>query len=483
MLSIFLASLMFGWVFVIAGCGLGSGTPAGAVVGRKDAYDYSPSVIQIGNNVQFWWCGQAHNPNDSSQNTDTILYESINQSTGSVYGPIVVLGETPGAWDSAYTCNPKVVKGHFVNPLRDGQTYSYAMYYVGTASLDGVNNSIGVAFCNDGIHWRKNPEPVIVSISQAGYGPAQPAVFNSDHNASVWLFYEDSSAPANHHEEAVSTDGVHFVTRGVLTTNGLDPGNPGASWGDMAYDPITRYWYAAFNLPSRLQSTTGDLLEHGSYGLQLYRIPEDSLLTGATPWEQLKTIDTNLTGYELNFLAGFLRDPYGDVNVGSYPTIQLFTSVSNPPPSWDAPSSWAGSSGRMAKWDISSATWVPHSPLLAFNRYRNKSTHEVTTGWIDPQGGFLIESTLGHLYEAPQEGATVAFYGCKSGTKDYFVSLDSTCEGQRILGVNGYGYSQSTPSLNQVAIYRCHMGPGHFVSKDPKCEGSEPQGLLGYILP
>ena len=37
---------------------------------------------------------------------------------------------------------------------------------------------------------------------------------------------------------------------------------------------------------------------------------------------------------------------------------------------------------------------------------------------------FSLQSTLGHLYESPQQGATVAFYGCKSGETDYFVSLD-----------------------------------------------------------
>ena len=41
------------------------------------------------------------------------------------------------------------------------------------------------------------------------------------------------------------------------------------------------------------------------------------------------------------------------------------------------------------------------------------------------QGRFPLESTLGHLYQSPQQGATVPFYGCKGGSMDYFVSLDS----------------------------------------------------------
>ena len=46
-----------------------------------------------------------------------------------------------------------------------------------------------------------------------------------------------------HHVEAISSDGVHFTTSGTLTTNGLDAGSQ--TWGDMAYDPQTGYWYAA----------------------------------------------------------------------------------------------------------------------------------------------------------------------------------------------------------------------------------------------
>ncbi len=56
--------------------------------------------------------------------SDTIQYESIDLSNQAHYGPVPVLGETPCAWDSVYTCNPKVVRGSFANPLGDGKTYT-----------------------------------------------------------------------------------------------------------------------------------------------------------------------------------------------------------------------------------------------------------------------------------------------------------------------------------------------------------------------
>jgi hypothetical protein len=128
--------------------------------------------------------------------------------------------------------------------------------------------------------------------------------------------------------------------------------------------------------------------------------------------------------------------------------------------------------------------WVPDlSAAIPFNRYFNGSVHEVTTGWISPDGGFQLQELLGHLYANPLHGATVPFYGCKGGLKDYFVSLDIGCEGQRILGKDGYGYAQPVSGLNLVALYRCGTGHDHFVSRDPKCEGKTTDELLGYVVP
>jgi hypothetical protein len=249
----------------------------------------------------------------------------------------------------------------------------------------------------------------------------------------------------------------------------------------MAYEPQTGYWYALYNSPFRDPSTTGGVTERGQYGVKLYRIPDSSLLTGATPWELLATVDTNRTGYEANFIAGFGRDMYGNLLPG--PAIQLFTSISNPPPPWDASPAAAGFSAGIPHWSISLFPWTTNQPLIALNRYFNQTTHEVTTGWVDPSGGFTLQSTLGNLYQGPQQGAKLPFYGCKNGATDYFVSLDSVCEGARVLGTDGYAYSGPVSGLNLVALYRCRTAQDHFVSTDPKCEGQTTELLLGYVLP
>src|SRR5277367_4941459 len=97
--------LALGLGLCVSGCGVSfDPLPAGSVVGRNALYDYSPSVIQSGNLQQVWWCGQDQNTNVGMQFTDTIQYESIDLASGARNGPMEVLAETPGAWDSVYTC-------------------------------------------------------------------------------------------------------------------------------------------------------------------------------------------------------------------------------------------------------------------------------------------------------------------------------------------------------------------------------------------
>jgi hypothetical protein len=464
---------MLGLILGAIGCGENSG--------RSNRYNYSPSVIQSGETRQIWWCGQAVNPTNPAQDSDTIQYQSINLQTNKTVGPLTVLAETAGAWDSAYTCNPKTIKGTFTNPLGDGTTYQYALYYVGTQDVRGNGNGIGVAFSNDGVHWNKYPQPVIPATSFVDYGVGQPAIYNSDGRSGIRMFYEDNT-PTQHHVAAISTDGVHFTVQGTLTTAGIDPDSLLGGWGDMAYDPTSGYWYAVFNRPLRQAGTTDGISEIGQLGIELYKIPDDSLFTGDTPWQELHTFDTNLTTAESNFLAGFVRDQFGNLNVGEYPTLRMYLSASNPPPPWNASPQEAAESQIPPNWIIESLTWVPNHPLMALNRYANSTSHVVTTGWVNP-AEFKLQELLGHVYESPQQGATVPFYACKNGSTDFFVSLDHNCEGERMLGKNGYAYSHPVAGLNLIPLYRCSTKTDHFVSKDAKCEGSTTDELLGYVLP
>jgi hypothetical protein len=161
----------------------------------------------------------------------------------------------------------------------------------------------------------------------------------------------------------------------------------------------------------------------------------------------------------------------------------MYTSISNPPPPWNAAPADAVATAIFGNWDLALVSVVPDPPLKALNRYFNQTVHEVTTGWIDPNGGFSLQSTLGHLYPNPQQGATVPFYSCKAGSTAYFVSLDVSCEGALLRGNEGYGYSKPVAGLNLVTLYACTTSTDDFVSNDAGCEGHTTVQLLGYALP
>jgi hypothetical protein len=311
----------------------------------------------------------------------------------------------------------------------------------------------------------------------------QPSLYNADQKSAITMFYEDTDQ-GEHHVEAVSTDGIHFTVQGTLTTNGLDPDDPLATWGDVSYDSVKSEWYALYCRPVRAPSTTGNVVERGQYGVELYKIPKDSLLTGTSPWQQLFIMDTNATGYEANFIAGFVHDPYGNINVAAYPEVDFYASVSYPAPSWDATPADAGTSARVSTWILLPMQWDPATDvLLPFTQYFNGTQHEVTSGWISSGGGFREEQVFGHIYANPLHGATVPIYGCKAGQVGYFVSLDPACEGQRILGKDGYAYAKPVSGLNLVPIYRCSAGQDHFVSTTPSCGGQSMDEFLGYLAP
>jgi hypothetical protein len=75
-----------------------------------------------------------------------------------------------------------------------------------------------------------------------------------------------------------------------------------------------------------------------------------------------------------------------------------------------------------------------------------------------------------------------AIYGCLARGGDYFLSLDSGCEGQAGLGREGYAYTVPPTSEETVAVYRCVVpGNHHFASNDPNCEGQRTEGRLGFL--
>lgn len=458
-------SLLSVGLFVPVSAHASTSVPHDGGIGAGGRYDYSPTVLEEGNLRTYWWC--------AASPSDTIHQEQVDISTGAVViADHPTLGPSAGSWDSRFTCNPDVVRGIFVNPLGNGATYTYELFYVGFGDPNAANQ-IGVAFSNDGATWHKYPTAIITSAVTGYYGAGQPSVsYVNGVETLVYDWIEAPGAPA--HPVWTSLDGVTWTQQGSATALGLP--SPTPSLGELAYDPLSGFWYGTFNAPFRPSRTTGGVAERGQPGFTLYRTAD--LYAGT--WQELDTIDTSLTGEEANFIAGLLRNPDGSLAVGGSGQVTIFEAGSWPRPLYGDSGAALGNSGGFNQWQIQQDIWTPNSPERLLVRADHPGgLQDVTTGWYDSAFYTSADDTLGYLFEAPTGDATVPLYACKLGSTTYFVSTDSDCMGQYKLGLEGYAYG--APGGGRLPLYRCEIpGTGDFVSHDPGCEGQVTKSLLGY---
>ena len=453
--------------------GHASTTVGGPQEGTTGYYDYTPHGMRTSTTETEIWCGDT-----SSHTVDTILEQQYTLSNWSLKVPErTAFQEGPaGSWDDTFTCNPSnVIQGNFVNVLGDGVTYNYVVYYIGYGSSTKVNQ-IGAAYSVDGLNWHKYPTPVeSYPTSSCGcYGYSQPNAVSI--GGVISLYFEDNpNGTQVFHDVAVSTDGAHFAPFTAVSNTGFST-LVKPNWGSLAYNPANLQYYVLLGEGWRPPSQTGGVQEAGDNGCVIYTSSDPTLGN----WTEIDTIDTNLTGYEVNFLCGFVTDYNGNLSPDLQPSIKILTSASYPRPAYNASPTDLSNSAVFNNWQIMWATYTPGNSWKPLQRVDySPGHHEVTTGWYDSSVYHLENINLGKLAEAPTGSATVPLYGCKFNLTNYFVSLDAGCEGQYKLGVEGYLYS--TPAADRTAIYRCNIpGHDHFVSTDPNCEGQTTEFLLGY---
>lgn len=121
---------------------------------------------------------------------------------------------------------------------------------------------------------------------------------------------------------------------------------------------------------------------------------------------------------------------------------------------------------------------TPYGGLQIARSWNNGHFHVVTTRPTPP--GSHFEGPQGLLATDGAPG-TVSVYSCRNGAADYFLSLQSECEGKSKLGRLGALYSSPPSGIPTLPLYRCLIpSQGHFTSQDPACEGTTTEFLLGY---
>ncbi|HEX5129361.1 MAG TPA: hypothetical protein VFV90_06425 [Usitatibacter sp.] len=143
-----------------------------------------PTVIKEGDVYRMWLSGG--DPSDMSRIKVEIYHAT--SSDGLKWKidpqPVVRVG-APGTWDDLRIETPSVVKV--------GATYH--LYYTGM-NAEGVKNStssVGHATSTDGIHWTKDPVPVVVAQGDSqrwGFrGAGEPGAVYDPRTGTIYLYY------------------------------------------------------------------------------------------------------------------------------------------------------------------------------------------------------------------------------------------------------------------------------------------------------
>ncbi len=151
---------------------------------KRNAYDYTPSIMHDGR-YRMYWCGGVAG--------DHILYSTAASLDGPWDTPKSVLTPTgvPGTFDRTHTCDPSVIRV-------DG---TYYLYYGGLDEGEAKSTQttrLGVATSKDGISWTRSNggAPIVVPVRGISglvnqYGAGQPSVTYVD--GKFYLMFTDTT--------------------------------------------------------------------------------------------------------------------------------------------------------------------------------------------------------------------------------------------------------------------------------------------------
>jgi hypothetical protein len=137
--------------------------------------------------------------------------------------------------------------------------------------------------------------------------------------------------------------------------------------------------------------------------------------------------------------------------------------------------------------DTSSLTWPapaypPSLPLTPYYDTYTQSWWTTVSYTLDERYSYYAYPALGYVYQQQQPG-TRALYDCLTADGQHVLSVQADCQGQRMVGVQGWVYSAPPAGISTTALYSCFTGAhGYVGATDAACNGQMLEGVLGYIL-
>jgi hypothetical protein len=307
-----------------------------APAGRR--YSYAPSAVMDGSHIRIYTCENA----SPGLFRDSIHHVRYSPHSGLLDEQAYELGPgNSGSWDSVHVCDPAIVAGKFAF---GGQSYNYAMFYLGTDRSDNTHNQVGVAFSKslaNGGAWVRHNAPLLTHPADGSWGVGQPSATSVDGNGRLLLFYTRGALGGT----TARVRDINLANMGApqigaakqLTVSGLTAttGTPDILNNfDVIYDTTRDRFFAI--RPRRPMSASQPTFIAPRQ--QLVSIAGASVWNGGGVWRAEGEITPTLTGHPRNHNAGIVRTAHGtlpDPNVITVIyTTSCETSTSCTVPEW-----------------------------------------------------------------------------------------------------------------------------------------------------
>lgn len=300
----------------------------GPILDRANKWDGQPAHLVIGGTHHMWWCSQGPGSKD-------VIYYS--KKTGSLgpggwSTPQQVLDHTQVTWADSFICDPSVIRGSF---SYNGTAYAYALFFTAFVPSSGGENSIGVAFSNNGINWVTHISPVIVpSGNPAFYGAGMSGVaFHPTTGKLMHAYLDTTYSPILRLNE--TTNGLSFTPSPPSATQLHAAGRQGddGQGPDIAYHPGDGHWYAAIK-------------NHDPKGIydgesRVLRSVNPNDLLGA--WQVIGIFNSTVTGKPQNHNPGIGKTANGSLHADAQGWAYVFFAVGQERP---AVGTWQIAQGR-----------------------------------------------------------------------------------------------------------------------------------------
>lgn len=276
-------------------------------------YTYCPVAVKNGNSTTTFYC-----KNGVEGQIVDYIYSTTKAPKQKTRSRIALQpSNDPERFDSVHVCDPTVVSGKYTY---QNKSYKYAMFYLGSQTLDNQCNRIGVALSNNLNGKFIKPENKVVidyvydnerpDVFQWGAG--QPSAISLG-NGKVLLFYTKGDASGTD-TYASLIDMASIEDIQILWTAKFSSEGAGSfiSNADFAYDSEEKRLYMVCDKRPFADGTLNIVADTSVLYFADTELDMESL--ESCTWNFMRNIDVSVTGHKRNHNCGFIRDTAGFVS-------------------------------------------------------------------------------------------------------------------------------------------------------------------------